>query len=367
MNAFKSIFLSVGLFLIQMVGLLATEQKYQLIDLGLQKNAFSTATCINNKGWICGYFVKDSTSYMFVLDKEKKLATRKINTECPNLFINNYDEVYGSLIQRTQDYNWFFDEEIVFKWENPFKFFQFFQFHKLNCPSDNRAAAFDFKRNIVWGANDLGQLLILNKRTRNDAMEELAVPRTAMWIYDKKKFHKIDEGQITAGFKINNHSQILGGFYEGSSLYKNRKSFTSIYSYNDKTIQVLDLPGSSIGTDINDMGQVVGIFYNPDERMNMGFLYEASGEIIYLENFSPKAINNKNQIVGRFIYDKNAEEPAIFKDGILYDLMDLTSLVDDKGNVWESLDYLTDINDEGYIIGNGTIHGISHAFLLKPL
>ncbi len=367
MKMIKSAFFSITLFLLHLTALTAVEQKYQLVDLGLQNCTFSKATCINNNGCICGYFIKNNNTHLFVLDLDKKLATRKVNLDSNHLFINNHNEIFGSLIQRTEDFSWIYDEEVIFKWQNPFKYFQFLNFKNLSCPDTQHAHAFDFKDNVVWGANDLGQVLVLNKRSYKDAMVELPFPRPALWIYNNKKFHKIDEEKVEAAFGLNNHSQVLGCFHTGNSLLQNRRSHTSIYNFNDKTVQVIDLPGSSLGNDINDMGQVVGIFYNPQEEMIMGYLYEASGQIIYLENFSPEAINNNYQMIGHYIYDKKKDKPALFKDGTLYDIMDLISLIDDHGNTWDSLDYLTDINDSGYIIGNGTLHGISHGFLLKPV
>lgn len=363
----KLMILFFALFLFHITGLPGTEKHYQLIDLGLQKYEISDASSINDQGFICGSLVDRGYSYIFVLDPDGKIATRNEDMLSYKIIINNYNEVYGSLVNRTEDGYWEFSQELVYQWQNPFRYFQYFNFHHLGWPKNHRCTAFNFVRNVVWDANDLGQVVVMNKSNFKEVSDELDFDN-AIWIYNQGDFHKIENKEFSAGFKINNSSQVLGYFVTGSSMNKNRIYHTSIYDFNNNTVTVLEFPASSVGHDLNDLGQVVGIFFNLQEQQIMGFLYEPSGEIIYLSNFKPKAINNKGQIIGAYIYDEKKDKPAILDEsGQLYPLDDLTSLVDDKGNTWDSLDSLTNINNEGLIIGNGTINGKMHSFLLKPI
>ena len=108
-------------------------------------------------------------------------------------------------------------------------------------------------------------------------------------------------------------------------------------------------------------------YYDSAKSKIQGFLTDnANSDILPIDNFCPIALNNNSVIVGRFQDGEKKNKPAIWDNGCLNDLMEVVDLVDDMGNIWESLDALIDLNDEGYIIGNGTIHGQPHGFLLVP-
>ena len=71
--------------------------------------------------------------------------------------------------------------------------------------------------------NDLGQMLVMNNRSISDAINETSTKKNLIWVYDKGNYNKIQNKQLEAAFKINNHSQILGYFHTGSSLNHNLK------------------------------------------------------------------------------------------------------------------------------------------------
>ena len=341
---------------------------YQLVDLNLKGYTSSDVTSINAKGYICGHLLDGRKRYIFVLDPNQKITTRNEKLNSYHMTINNSNEVFGSVVVRARDQYWEFNEEVVYQWRNPFNYFQIFNFDHLGFPTNQFSTANEFKTNAVWDVNDLGQMLVMNNRSISDAINETSTKKNLIWVYDKGNYNKIQNKQLEAAFKINNHSQILGYFHTGSSLNHNLKEHTTIYNLQDKTVRVLDIPSSSLGLDMNDNGQVVGICYQEQDKVWMGFLAEPTGEIIYINNFRPKAINNKGQVVGTYLYDEKKGQPTLWENGSFYDLKELTGMKDNQGNVWESFDYAVDINDEGWIIGNGTIkEGGKHGFLLKPV
>jgi hypothetical protein len=72
-------------------------------------------------------------------------------------------------------------------------------------------------------------------------------------------------------------------------------------------------------------------------------------------------------MVGSYIYGAEKNEIAIYENDCFYNLKDLTTLVDDQGKIWDSIDYIVDINDHGWMIAQGKINGATHALLLKPV
>lgn len=359
----RNIVLTLLLTLFQTTNLFAISG-YQIINLGLQKYQSSQVTSLNNQGWICGLLSDDDYLKIFVLDQDHKMALRQ-QSRTSTVFINNSNEVFGSVIYRANNSSWIYDEQQVFQWINPFKYFQYFNFYYLGCPKGRYSSPNNFKSNVVWDANDLGQALVMNCSTSEKAMDEFN--KTATWIYDKGSFVKVVDPHFQAGMRINNHSQILGSYFTGSSLSKDRQEHVSIYNYCDKTVRLLDFPSASFGSDLNDNGQVVGSFYDIQDQMWKGFLAETTGEILDMQNFYPELINNKGRVVGTYPYTENRWLIGLWENGILYDLMGLISLVDNEGNIWDSIVNITDINDEGYMIGHGKINGVTHGLLLKPL
>lgn len=369
----KAMFLTLTLSILQTAKIVSFEQ-YQIIDLGLQKYQSSYATSINDNGWISGILREDGYNYIFVIDENKKLAKRYEKMDTANPYINNNNEVFGSIIRRADDGNWYFDEEIVYKWENPFNFFQYFNFHLLGNPRGQFSGPFEFKSNVVWDLNDKGQILVMNNLTRGDATDELR--DNSVWVHDEKTpteewftngFHKIEDPNFTAGYKINNHSQILGSSLTGSKIDKNRTEHASVYHFTEKTLQILDFPSDSWGYDINDNGQVVGDFYDPIDDMYIGFFAEPSGQITEISNFTPDVISNQGDVFGTYIYGNKKNQLAVWKDGEIKDLKELVNFVDDNGNKWDSITAIDEVNNHGYVIGTGKINGVKHAVLLKPV
>lgn len=367
--------------------LLAIPPRYQLVDLGLLLYTSSEVLSINENGVVCGCLMDGSTSRIFVVDSNnKKLALRNSDFFSCRLKVNNHNEIFGSIAHYDPLFE-YFSEEVIFKWINPFDFKQYVNFKHVSYHKGQRTPPYNFRDRVFWDANDLGQILVMNTRSFSDVMSWTTINK--IWLYaeeliqniedpqfeagfklnnrDKHGFQKIEHPQFEAGFKLNNRGEILGCYHTGSALNKNRQSHVSVFNYPAQSVRTLEFPGNSVGLDINDQGQVVGNFYHPQERKIVGFLAAPTGEYTPLANFWPFRMNNMGQIVGSYLHGLKKDKPAIWDNGEIYDLADLVKLKDDIGNVWESLDLLTGINDRGEIIGNGTVDGKSHGFLLRPL
>ncbi|MCE5316782.1 MAG: DUF3466 family protein [Parachlamydia sp.] len=359
------------IILLQPFSLLAIAQRYQLIDLGLSTFTSSEVLSINAKGIVCGYVMDGSTSRIIVVDPSmNKKAIRQENFFSYRLKINNSNIVFGSIACLTEEegseeeLESYITAEIVFKWQNPFHLVQSLNFKHVGYPFGQKTTADYFKPNVFWDANDLGQILVMDSRAYEDIMSEFKP--TSVWLYDNHAFEKIEHPEFESGFKLNNRGEILGCYHTGSALDNNKEAHVSIYNFHTHTNRTLDLQ-DAMGIDINDLGQVVGTFFHPQEDKMMGFFASSTGESTPINNFLPFAMNNLGQVVGEYMYGPKKNKSAVWENGIFYDLADLTGLRDDRGNIWDSLDSLEAINDKGDIIGNGTINGKKHGFLLRPL
>jgi hypothetical protein len=343
--------------LLQFNSLFALTEKYQLIDLGLLAHEESEATSINHQGQICGHFLKGKTNYLFIWEKGKKYnySYQRIST---NPVINNDGHIYGSSLSRVKRGLWELDQESIFKWENPFSYFTYFNVSNIGFPPSLYSTAYVEHRTAFWDVNDLGQVLTMNQNVINTKLNY------EIWLYDNHEFVRIDNPDFNAAIKINNQSQLLCYFFDGP--FGSRTMKTAVHHLNDGTTHYLPFAESK-GYDLNDLGEVVGIFFTLDTHRIHGFFGNPSGEILKIDNFVPKALNNHRQIIGKYLDGEKKGKPAIWDDGVLRDLSDLTELVDDQGNQWHSLDILIDINDRGEIIGEGLYMGKTHAFLLIPL
>ncbi|MBS0654839.1 MAG: hypothetical protein JSR46_03595 [Verrucomicrobia bacterium] len=352
------------LALFQVANLFSIPQ-YQIIDLGLQQYTSTKVTSINDNGWVSGIIKDGGYTYIFVLDENKNLAKRAEKMFVRRPLINNSNEVFGTVIVWTGSGQWEFETDMVYKWTNPFSYFQCLYFQHLGLPWEHSWAYGINKDGNVWDINELGQILVMNSTSLTEAEDELF--ENKIWIYEGDDFYKIEDKNFTAGFKINNASQVLGSTVTGSVLDKNRMDKASVYDHKDKSIRIFDFPDRSVGTDINDNGQVVGTYYDPQEKIFEGFLADLSGNITKISNFEPDVISNRGEIIGTYIYGKKKDQLALWKDGTVTDLKEVVDLVDDQGNKWDSIDSIVACNNAGYLIGNGTINGHRHGFILAPI
>lgn len=119
----------------------------------------------------------------------------------------------------------------------------------------------------------------------------------------------------------------------------------------------------AIAYDINDKDEIVGTYFYYGSRV--AFLYK-NNSITNLGGLgaspaSAYAINESSVIVGERLPGTIYRNAFIYSDGVMQDLNSL--LPPDSGWV---LTAARDINDNGWIVGEGTINGETHAFLMAP-
>ena len=191
----------------------------------------------------------------------------------------------------------------------------------------------------------------------------------------------LDTPFISDAKAINNKKIIVGNYST-----EEHSNFPHAFAYNrERTPSLIDLgnlsayaPYKSFAFDINDQNIVVGATEISDTNELRAFwfdtdapLYSAQMEVMdcitgTTGTFCPVealAINNTDFIVGSGSY---SPEPQSGDEAFLYDknndaLFNLNDLIDDAS--WH-LEEATDINDSGWIVGNGTRNGQGRAFKL---
>jgi probable HAF family extracellular repeat protein len=119
--------------------------------------------------------------------------------------------------------------------------------------------------------------------------------------------------------------------------------------------------------DINDLGQTVGLGITADESAVVATIWNNGvatniGTLGQDSLSMANAINNKGQVVGYSGYSGDVGQRAIlYTDGLLFDLNNLLS----PNSGWV-LNYATDINDRGQIIGTGLLNGVHTSFVMTP-
>lgn len=123
---------------------------------------------------------------------------------------------------------------------------------------------------------------------------------------------------------------------------------------------------SSAATGLNDLGDVVGYYLDDTNRLTAGFYYHNGTSVEILpagsSNVVPHAINNDEVIVGGYSPPASGQHAFIWANGTF---TDLNSLLAAGCKQW-LLEFMTDINAQGYIVGDAYIGDQEHGVLLVP-
>lgn len=169
-------------------------------------------------------------------------------------------------------------------------------------------------------------------------------------------------GMASDGFGISSNGLVVGdSFTTGNAtidafIFKNGQLQNLGIPYADQQMSVY-------ASAVNDAGQVVG------RNGNEAFLYQNGltidiGATYFSGQFSwAKDVNAKGQVVGWHVDTANhgLANAFLFENGTMQDL----SVVFDA-NGWTDVQ-ANAINDNGQIVGLGTINGQQHAFLATPV
>ena len=170
---------------------------------------------------------------------------------------------------------------------------------------------------------------------------------------------------------INDSRQIVGssGYYWVYGGYGHSSSHGCLYSggaFTDLGSLTGDPRTNTEANGINATGQIVGYSTAADGSLH-AVLY-SSGTLQDLgtldgANASAIAINSGGTIIGYLTNPYGANLGAfVYSGGAMHNLGDLITV---GGDGWSAL-VVTGLNDNGWIVGNGTVGGATHAFVLKP-
>jgi probable HAF family extracellular repeat protein len=164
---------------------------------------------------------------------------------------------------------------------------------------------------------------------------------------------------------INNSGQVVGAF-SVEIVDVNTNNDYEAFLWQDGTVTELGTLGgtNSEANAVNDVGQVVGraqmstgdfhAFFWNGEMQDLGTLDGYTTSIAY-------GINNKGRVVGTATNSSGSSHAFVrLNNGI----RDLNNLIPANSG-WELIE-ARDINNNGRIVGYGTVNGENHAFVLTP-
>ena len=158
------------------------------------------------------------------------------------------------------------------------------------------------------------------------------------------------------------------GQVAGDSRGLNNNYHAYVWSSGSGMVGLGTLPGdtSSRVSGINPSGQVTG--YSSNSTGDHAFVWSPGTGMVGLGTLPGDTgsqagrINSSGQVVG---VSSNSTSNHAFVWSPSTGMVDLNSLLSSNTAGWK-LTYATAINDAGLIVGQGTINGQTHAFLLKP-
>jgi probable HAF family extracellular repeat protein len=211
-----------------------------------------------------------------------------------------------------------------------------------------------------YGINNVGQIVGFSFTTNNGAEDAFLYSNGTM----------TDLGPLLGGggdnlaYAINDSAQITGYSWPGVDGYH-------AFLYQGGQAQDLGTLGGgfSVGTAINNLGQVAGyseiaigggvqhpFLYSNGRMQDLGSL---GGSLDTVGGGRP-SINNAGQIVGSSNAPDDSVHAFFYANGVMTDLN--SSLPLNSGWVLNSANA---INDSGQIVGLGTLNGQTHGFLLE--
>lgn len=170
--------------------------------------------------------------------------------------------------------------------------------------------------------------------------------------------HSIAQGINDAG-KVVGYSETTGSF--------SNQVFHAFLHSGGVMADLGTLGGTnSFANGINNAGQVVGNSATATASSH-AFLYSGSGMLdlgtLGGTSSDAKGINSSGFVVGSSDTAGNAASHAFLYDGNA--MTDLNAFIP-SGSTFSRLDAANAMNDVGQIAGNGTVSGVTHAFLLTP-
>ena len=327
----------------------ATTPEYIVIDLGAVDDGNSFAYALNNYGNVTGYAEVDGNSHAFCwkCGEMTDLDPNGVLDNSVGRGINRSEQIAGHYYTTspTVDAN-------AFMWED-------YSFTDLGTPDSYPINA--------YGINIEGQIT---------GYYTLSAGGTRAFVWhnppnDSPYWQDLNNSEISDAnnfaFAINKHGDLAGywengqdkqGFISHKLVVKDVGQYTEDGNYYDTYLQ-----GIQNTIDINDEPLAVGYYdhngtdkairYQNNDISALGSL-GAGGSRAY-------SINAEGDVVG-----SSAGKAFVWRDGAINNLNNHLALQSTDPDWWDLTDAYA-INEEGQIVGFGTIDGNTHAFRLDPL
>lgn len=340
--------ISVLLLAVNFSAAYSAPPQYQVIDLGTFGGTSSVGNGINNSGKIVGTKTNaNGSTRAFMWDGTMHDLGTLGGASSWGRAINNLGVVVGETITANGQMHGFYHDGTIH------------DIGVVNGTTSSRATAISNNGLIVGYSN------------------EYPSP-TKAFVYNYNNGTLTDLSSIAgygsaSPYGINDNNTWVGGIRSGSGTGNQLP-----YRFTNNTLTLLPTLSTSIFSgrahDINNSGKIVGVshlsngeyhafLYNGTTTLDLGTLGGGT-----LQNISwANAINESNQVVGYSfaIHQFTPTTPLAFVYDSTNGMLNLNNLIPANSG-W----VLTDakgINDHGWITGEGTINGQTHAFLLKPI
>ncbi|MUG97181.1 hypothetical protein F7734_34560 [Scytonema sp. UIC 10036] len=203
---------------------------------------------------------------------------------------------------------------------------------------------------LANGINDLGQVVGSANTSNGQGRAFRTSPNSPINPATDDLGTLSDRNGFSGATDINNQGQVLGYISVGQGI---------TFLWENNTIIELNIGGASA---INNRGQIAG---SPLPGVSSAGVIWTEGAITDLGTLGGSGgandINELGQVVGG-VSTPRGFHAYLWENGVLYDLNDLIPA--DSG--WE-LTTATAINNNGQIVGSGTINGQESSYLLVPV
>lgn len=332
---------------------------YTIQDLGTLESQASQVNKINSNNIVIGLKEDQESKFSYFSWHPLNALTsfpEKAVKSVP--FINNHDQIAGMFWHRT---DYWFVENLTSK--NLFIREADQSFANLGYPEkwkDEQQKMDGWKTPNVWdnqklsiiAFNDLGQLFLSDSSNMHKAT------KAAIW--QNGTFHYLDSSKLCRIYAANNHGLILGRRWIENE--QGKCPMLGIYDFSQDTFYPIVKDVDMIYYAINDRRQVIFIKKTPEAAES--FLWDAETGFTSLDNFYPMAFNNKDQMIG-FSIENETPFFVLWDKGEIIDLERMLDL-EHSHTAWVRIKNLKDINDNGYIIGEGQYDNKIHGFVLIP-
>ncbi|WP_068469825.1 hypothetical protein [Candidatus Protochlamydia phocaeensis] len=330
-------------------------------DLGTLTADESYATAINNQNAVVGYAKTGDQVSDFIWQLDSGLTLLPFSSSYQLPLINNHNQVACLFWHRTN--YWFFTNK---RTKHVYIFNPDGSYQDIGAPKQwkmqeledwQQSSGWDNKELKILTINDKQQILLANSHDLNKA--------TQFAIWQNGVFQDVDPNFISTAYSMNNQGLILGRRW----IKDDNSNIPMLVLYDPAQGTVTDIMKdvNIARRELNDQGQVIIFQSIKNQSIYKGFLWDPQQGLIALEDFAPLAINNCNQIIGFQISELQSQKivSLLWNQGEIIPLNLLIGL-DQAESLWSEIEFLTGINDNGYIIGQGQFDGKRHAFVLIP-